>query len=173
MMRRPEPGEHAEYWTRYISLVPETNIVTALESQIADTGRLLAGVDESRAAHRYAPGKWSIKQLIGHVSDWERIFGYRLLSIARGATEPLPGADENVLVENGAFDAWTLRSLSENLALARKSNLLVVRNLPQEAWDRSGVANKTPISVRALAYTMLGHERHHLNVLRERYLTAT
>ena len=173
MMRRPEPSEHVDHYNRYVDLVPETNVVTALESQLAETSRLLSTIDESRAEYRYAPGKWTIKEVLGHVSDGEKIFGYRLLSIARGDKQSLPGWDENEYATHAGFDGWSLRDLAENLALSRKANLLVIRNLPDEAWDRRGIANKNPITVRAVAYVMLGHERHHLRVLRERYLNAT
>lgn len=172
-MARPAVTEHAPYFQRYIDFVPETDIVAALESQILETARVLSSIDEWRAVYRYAPGKWSIKQVVGHVSDGERVFGYRLLAIARGEKQPLPGFDENEFVRNGDFDQWTLRELAQNLALARQGNVVIVRHLPEDAWDRAGIANNNSTTVRALAYTMLGHERHHLKVLSERYLNAT
>jgi len=150
MNRRPAPTEHVEYFKRYLDLVPETNIVSALESQLGETSRLLGTIDESRATHRYAPGKWSIKQVVGHIGDGERIFGYRLLSIARGEKQSLPGWDENDYANTAAFERWSMRDLAENLALSRKANLLLMRNLPEEAWDRMGIANNNPISVKGV-----------------------
>jgi hypothetical protein len=168
-MRRPDPSEHAPYFSRYIDLVPEEDIVPALEKQGAETQQLIGSLDEERAAHRYAPDKWSIKGVIGHMADTERVFSYRLLAIARGDENSLPGMDEQVYAQNANFDAWSLRDLAESLVLVRRSNLLIMRNLSDEDWDRRGVANSNPISTLALAFTMLGHERHHLRVLRERY----
>ena len=169
-MTRPDPSEHAPYFSRYIDLVPEEDVVTALTAQSDETQKLLASLDEERAAHRYAPDKWSIKGVIGHVADGERIFGYRLLAIARGEKTSLPGFDENEYAESAHFDRWSLRDLAESLAASRRANLLIMRNLSDDDWNRRGVANNNATSARALAFTMLGHERHHLKVLRERYL---
>ena len=169
MHRRPDPSEHAPYFSRYIDLVPETDILTALQAQMDSTATVLHGVDEDRARYRYAEGKWTIKQVVGHVGDAERIFAYRALAIARGDKNPLPGFDEDTYVRQGEFDSWKFADLVDSLRIVRQSNILMFRNLAGEAWDRRGVANDSPATVRALAYTMLGHERHHLNVLRERY----
>ena len=169
MQRRPERSEHAPYFSRYIDLVPETDILAALQSQMDTTSSILRSVDEERSTYRYAEGKWTIKQVIGHVGDAERIFAYRALAIARGEKNPLPGFDEDTYVRQGEFDSWTYADLVDALMIVRRSNVLMLRNLTPEAWDRRGVANDSPATVRALAYSMLGHERHHLNVLRERY----
>jgi hypothetical protein len=169
-MRRPDTSEHAPYFSRYIDLVPETDVVTALQTQSDETQQLLATIGEDRAAHRYAPDQWSIKGLAGHVADSERIFGYRLLAIARGDVNSLPSFDEVEYANNAGFDRWSLRDLAESLALARRANVLMARNLSDEDWDRRGIANNNPTSARAVAFTMLGHERHHLKVLHERYL---
>ena len=169
MQRRPQPTEHAPYFSRYIDLVPESDILAALESQMDATAAVLKSVGEERSGYRYADGKWTIKQVIGHVSDAERIFAYRALAIARGEKNPLPGFDEDTYVRQGEFDAWRYTDLVDALLIVRRSNVLMLRNLTPDAWDRRGVANDSPATVRALAYSMLGHERHHLNVLRERY----
>jgi hypothetical protein len=169
MQRRPDPTEHAAYFSRYIDLVPETDILAALESQMDSTAAMLKSVDEERSSYRYADGKWTIKQVIGHVSDAERIFAYRALAIARGEKNPLPGFDEDTYVRQGEFDAWRYADLVDALMIVRRSNVLMFRNLSPDAWDRRGVANESPATVRALAYSMLGHERHHLNVLRDKY----
>jgi uncharacterized damage-inducible protein DinB len=169
-MTRPDPSEHAPYFSRYIDLVPENDVVTALEAQSDETQKLFASLDDERAAYRYAPDKWSIKGVIGHMTDTERVFAYRLLAIARGDETPLPGFDENEYAKHANFDQWSLRDLTESLAATRRANLLLMRNLSDDDWNRRGVANNNATSARALAFTMLGHERHHLKVLRERYL---
>ena len=107
--------------------------------------------------------------MLGHIVDAERIIAYRALAVARGDTQPLPGFDENSYVENASFDSWKLGDLAEEYALVRRSNIVFFQNLPAEAWDRCGTANGHPVSVRGLAYVIVGHERHHLKVLREKY----
>jgi DinB family protein len=171
--RRPDPSEHAPYFSRYIDLVPENDIVAALQSQSAETQKLLGAIDESRAGYRYEPGKWSIRQVIGHIEDSERVFAYRALAFARGEKNPLPGFDEKVWMENSPFDSSTLRQRVESLGAVRRSTLELFRALDEEAWERRGIANDNTISVLALAYTVVGHERHHLRVLRDRYAIAT
>ena len=168
--RHPDPSEHSEYFKRYIDLVPEDDVVTALEKQGEETQRLLSSLDDAKAAHRYAPDKWTVKGVIGHIADTERVFGYRLMSIARGETRHLAGFDENEYARHAHFDSWSLRDLADSLALVRKSNLVMMRNLNDDDWNRRGVANENVISTLAIAFVMLGHERHHLRVLRERYL---
>jgi uncharacterized damage-inducible protein DinB len=169
-MQRPDQSEHAPYFSRYIDLVPEEDVVTALAAQGDETQELLASLDEERAAYRYAPDKWSIKGVIGHVADSERIFAYRLLAVARGDETPLPGFDEKEYAKHANFDQRSLRDLAEELGALRRANFLLMRNLSDDDWNRRGIANDNATSARALAYTMLGHERHHLKVLRERYL---
>lgn len=166
---RPAPTEYSSNFAGYIELVPEDDICDAIEAQSGETQRMLSRLDEERAAYRYAPDKWSIKEVIGHITDSERIIGFRALAFARGETQPLPGFDEKVYVENANFDAWPLGQLAETFALVRRSHIVLFRNFPEEAWDRRGIANELPITVRALVYAVLGHERHHLSVLRERY----
>lgn len=171
--RRPDPSEHVPYFSRYIDLVPETDILGAIERQTMETQRLLSKIDESRAGYRYAPDKWSIRQVVGHIEDSERVFAYRALSIARGEQQPLPGFDEKAWMLTAPFDSSTLRQRTESFGFVRRSTIELFRSLDDEAWERSGVANNNPISVRALAYIVAGHERHHLGVLRERYAIAT
>jgi uncharacterized damage-inducible protein DinB len=170
-MTRPAESEYAPYFKRYIDLVPETDIVAALEKQGEETQQLIASLNEERAGYRYAPDKWSIKGVLGHVVDSEKIFGYRLLAIARGEKNSLPGFDENEYANNANFDNWSLRDLAESLAVVRRGNLLTIRNLSDADFKRRGVANNNETTALAIAYTLLGHERHHLNVLRDRYLS--
>ncbi len=168
-MTRPDASDYAPAHASYVTLVDEEDVLEAMEKQSSQTQKLLATLDESRAGFRYGEGKWSIKEVIGHIADAERIIGYRALAIARGDTQPLPGFDENDYVRNAAFDSWRLGDLAEEYALVRRANIVFFRNLQDEAWDRRGTANGQPVSVRGLAYVIVGHERHHLNVLRERY----
>jgi hypothetical protein len=171
MLRRPESSEYAPYYGRYIDLVPEEDICAALTTEGESTQELLASIGEERSTVRYAPDKWSIRQLVGHVIDSERIFGYRALCIARGEKQPLPGFDQEQYAQGAAFDGLPLRRLAEELALVRRAGVLMLRGLPEPAWHRDGVASDVRVTVRALAYIILGHERHHLRVLRERYLS--
>lgn len=166
---RPQANEHAPYFSRYIDLVPEEDLLGTFEEQTRATAALLAGVGEDKAAFRYAPEKWSIKQVIGHITDAERVFAYRLLSIARGEQQSLPGFDENDYMVHAGFDDRPFAELVDGLASTRQATMLLVRGLPADAWTRMGVANSNPTSARAVAYTLVGHERHHLRVLRERY----
>lgn len=167
---RPAATEYAQSYAGYVALVPEDEILGTIEQQSAVTQRLLASLDESKAAYRYAESKWSVKELLGHVIDSERIFAYRALAIARGETQPLPGFDENDYVRHADFDSWRLGDLSEHYALVRRATIVLFRNFPEKAWERRGTASGYSITVRALAWIIVGHERHHVKVLRERYL---
>lgn len=167
---KPAPSDYASFYADYVARVPEDDVLSAIEQQSSETQRLISSLDEVRASHRYADGKWSIKEVIGHFTDAERVFGYRALAIARGDTAPLPGFDENEYVRNANFDNWRIGDLAEAYALARRSTIVFFRNLSEEAWERRGNANGKDVTVRALAYIVVGHERHHLQVLRERYL---
>ncbi|HEX7191173.1 MAG TPA: DinB family protein [Thermoanaerobaculia bacterium] len=172
MSSRPQSDEYPEFFGAYINSVPDGDIASILESQGRATQKLLSSIDEERAAHRYAPGKWSIKQLVGHVTDAERVFAYRLVAIARGEKQSLPGFEENDYVDNANFDERSLAELAEGLAATRSATLALARTLSDEAWDRRGVANGNAISARAIAWGIAGHERHHLGILRERYGVA-
>lgn len=169
MSSRPQPDEYAGFFSRYIDGVPDGDIVTMLESQGNATQKLLASIGEEKAGYRYEPGKWSIKQVVGHMTDAEQIFTYRLLAIARGEKQSLPGFEEDEYVAAANFDARSLADLAEGLRVTRNATVTLMRSLDEEAWTRRGVANDNPLSARAIAWVTAGHERHHLNVLRERY----
>ncbi|MEO8033212.1 MAG: DinB family protein [Acidobacteriota bacterium] len=169
-MRRPETTEYHPALANYISLVPESDIIATLSSQLAVTKALLASVDAGREGHRYAPGKWSIREVVGHMADGERVFGYRAFVIARGETQPLHSFDEGSYVAASDYDRWPFADLVDAFATQRHANLLVLRSLAEDAWDRQGIANGVSVTPRAIAYALVGHERHHGNVLRERYL---
>lgn len=168
-MTRPNSTEYAPAFAGYIALVEEDDILSAMEQQSSQMQKFLASLDETKAAHRYAEDKWSVKQVIGHIADCERIMGYRALAVARGEQQSLPGFDENTYVANASFDDWKLGDLSEHYALVRRTNIVFFKNLRRDAWNRRGTANNAEVSVNALAYVIVGHERHHLQVLRERY----
>jgi hypothetical protein len=167
---RPADTDYASPYAGYVARVPEDDILSAIEQQSSETQKLLASIDDSRAAFCYAASKWSVKEVVGHFVDTERIMGYRALAIARGETQSLPGFDEKEYVRNAQFDTWRIGDLSEEYALVRRTNIVFFRNLANEAWDRRGIASGHPVTVRALAYIIVGHERHHLAVLKERYL---
>ena len=167
---RPEPSEYAAFYETYISKVPKGDLLKLLEDQHRDTQQLLAGVSEAKALHRYAPGKWSIKEVVGHLMDSERVFGYRALRFARADAKPLQGFDEQAWIPAGKFDARSLKDLAAELDAVRQATLAMFRGLDAEALARKGTANDKEITVRALAYIIAGHERHHVAILRERYL---
>lgn len=166
---RPAADEHAPYYSRYIELVPEGDVTETLERQLADDLRRLAPLTPEQAHHRYAPGKWSVLQVIGHVADSERVFAYRALSFARGDASELPGFEEGAWADAAGADALALSTVLEDLASVRRATLSLLHGLTPAAWARRGIANRATTSVRALAWTIAGHERHHLAVLRERY----
>lgn len=170
VLSRPEATEYAAFYAPYLARVPEADALPALEGQLAELIPLLESISEARAGHRYAPEKWSIRQLVGHLSDAERVFAYRILRFSRGDETPLPGFDENHFVAQGAYDARTLQDLTAEFRHLREANLRLIRGLEPEMLTRIGSANDAPISVRALAYIMVGHVRHHLGILKERYL---
>jgi hypothetical protein len=165
---RPEPKEYAEDLERYISLVPEGDILTVLDAQLDDTLSLLRDVTEDEGNTRHPPYTWSVKEVVGHMIDSERIFGARAFRFARGDAAPLPSFEENAYVREGHFDARLVRDLAEEFEMVRRSNLCLFRQLSGEAWLRSGVANDKSISVRALAYVIAGHMRHHIAILWKR-----
>ncbi len=167
---KPEANEYASYYEKYVSLVPDADVVETLRRQLEDTLALLGGITEERAAHRYEPGKWSVKQLVGHIVDAERIFAYRALAIARGEQQSLPGMDQDEYMAGVDFDARTLADLADELAHVRRANVLMFRALSADAWARRGTASDNEVTVRALAHIIAGHEKHHVNILRERYL---
>ena len=168
-MAKPDPSEYSPSYAGYVANVTEDDVVDAMEKQAAETAALLARVDEEKGTYRYAPEKWSVKQVVGHLTDGEHVFAYRALAIARGDKASLPGFDENEYMQNSNFDERSMRSIAEAYAAARASTLALFRGFSDEAWQRVGTANNNAVSVRALAHIVLGHERHHLKVLRERY----
>jgi len=167
---RPAAHEAAPYYSRYINLVSSENIVNVLETQLQETLEFLSGISEEKSRHRYAPGKWSIRQLFNHVNDTERIFLFRALWFARGFQAPLPGFDQDVCVEASGADDVSWVNHIEEFRSVRLATLALFNNLPEEAWSHKGSASDSPFTVRALAYIIAGHVQHHTAVLKERYL---
>jgi hypothetical protein len=171
-MERPTEAEFAPFYARYVALVPEADILAVLEQQSEEIRRLAASVPKARETFRYAEGKWSIREVLGHLVDGERVFGYRAFCISRGEAAALPSFDENRYVAAAGCDATPLAELADELALVRRSNLVVLRRLGPAEWARLGTASGKPVSVRALAWVMAGHPRHHVEILRDRYGVA-
>lgn len=166
---RPEPDEIPSHYVGYIKRVPELDPVVVCAEQIEVTTERLRGLSDSDAMYRYEPGKWSIKEVVGHLADTERIMAYRALCIARGDTTPLPSFDEKAYVPVAKFDNRPLADLVSDLRAARAATLALLRTFDAEAWRRRGTASGKAVSVRALGFMIPGHERHHVEILRTRY----
>jgi hypothetical protein len=169
---RPQSTEYGPSYANYIALAPDEDVLTALDKQLDDTLTLFRGVPEATGNMRHPPYTWSVKQVVGHLTDAERVFGHRAFRFARNDPTPLPSFDENVYVDNAPFDACPLKDLVAEFEWVRRANLSMFRHLPADAWLRWGVASDNKVTVRALAFILLGHARHHLGILRKR-LTST
>ena len=167
---RPATDEYAPEYGRYVDLAPDGDGLEILEKGRRETHQLLGGLSDTQGAHRYAPGKWSIKGVVGHVTDAERVFAFRALWFARGDASPLPGWEQDDWFGASGFDALTLKNLLAGYDAQRDATLTLFRSLPADAWSRRGTASGNPVTVRALAWIAAGHERHHLKILKERYL---
>ncbi|MED3539509.1 DinB family protein [Bacillus toyonensis] len=164
MQKRPDANEYNPYYSTYINLIPNGDIIRILEQQMKETNLLLKDIPDSEGHFRYAPNKWSIKEVIGHIVDTERIMAYRLLSVARGETAELPGYNDDMYVLRAAQD------LLENLTVVRQSTVHLLKSLDKEAWLQRGIANNSEVTVLALANIIAGHELHHRQIIKERYL---
>ena len=171
MLGRPEPTEAAPSFYAYINRVEGDDVVSVLENQLEETLALLSGISEEQSQHRYEPGKWSIRQLLNHVNDGERIFLFRALWFARGFPNALPGYDQDTGVDAGGADEVSWAAHVEEFRAIRLATLAFLRNLPAEAWLRIGIANDSPATVRALVFILAGHVAHHTEILRDRYLS--
>lgn len=166
---RPEQGDYNPYFDNYIALVKGENILPVLENNLRTTEAFLKSIPEENGDYSYAEGKWSVKQVIIHISDTERVFAYRALTIARGDKTPLPGYDENIWANNCAAEKRTLTDVAAEFLSVRQSTIDLVKSFDDEQLSRKGTTNNNPASVIALLYVIAGHELHHLNVLKERY----
>jgi uncharacterized damage-inducible protein DinB len=167
---RPAEGEFLPYYERYIALVPEGDVLDTLDTQMAETQALLRALPASSSTYRYAPGKWSVNEVIGHLIDSERIFAARALRFARNDATPLPGFEQDDYVRNSKFDAYPVAELASEFETVRRATVFLFKHLEEPAWMRRGIANNAEVSVRALAYIIAGHELHHREILRSRYL---
>jgi hypothetical protein len=169
-MNRPAETEYAAYYQGYVGQVNESDIMAVLRSEIDDLDVLLGRVPADKETYAYAEGKWTIREIVGHLIDGERVFGYRALCIARGEQQNLPGFEQDDYMRTAPYNHVDLEDLLSELRLVRLSNIAMFRTLDEEAWSRVGTANNNQVTVRALAFIMAGHLRHHMKVLQERYL---
>jgi hypothetical protein len=169
---RPDATEYAPFYAHYIAGVPDGDVVTLLRDEGRELTKTLAAIPESRGGFRYADGKWSVREVVGHLIDAERIFAYRAMRLARADATPLPAFDENAYVPTAGSDARTIADLVDELRALRESTFRLFASFPEEAWTRRGVVSGKEVSVRALVYITAGHARHHLKILRERYDVA-
>lgn len=170
MLGRPQPNEAASYYSIYINRVGSDDILDVLATQLEETRAFLSEIPEEHSLHRYAPGKWSMRELLGHVNDTERVFTFRALWFARGFQDPLPSYDQEIAVAAAESDKVSWARHVDEFRAIRSATLAFYRNLPSEAWLRGGIASDNPVTVRALAYIVAGHLSHHLTILRDRYL---
>lgn len=165
----PAADEYASFYADYVAHAEGQDLPAAYGTQLAELQARLGGLDPARWRHRYAEGKWSVQELVGHLCDAERVFAYRLLRIGRGDATPLPGFEENAFVAAARSDDRTLPDLLEEFAALRRATILLAAHLPGEGWTNRGTASGKEVSARALAAILYGHVAHHLNVLRDRY----
>ncbi|HVO62207.1 MAG TPA: DinB family protein [Terriglobales bacterium] len=168
-MSAPQSSEYALYYGKYVALVPEGDIVSILSAQLDRMDTMLFSLADDDATTPYAPGKWTVKQVLGHITDAERVFTYRALRIARGDKTPLPGFEQDDYVANADFNSLSLTELLQEYSAVRRATIMLFRHLPAEAWTRRGTASNNEVTVRALAYITAGHDEHHYRILWERY----
>jgi hypothetical protein len=169
-MDRPEPNEYAPYYERYISLVPAGDIAATFAAQPDEIRSLITSLPEEKGSYAYADGKWTIKELLSHVIDGERIFSYRALRISRGDTTPIEGFEQDDYIATSNANNRTFADLLDEFTLERQANLRLINNISDEASRSIGTASDNPVSSRAIVYIMAGHVRHHIDILKERYL---
>ena len=169
-MTKPEKAEYDAYYENYVSLVGGGGLLPTLAGQPAALNEIFGQMPDERGSYAYAEGKWTIKELLGHINDGERMFAYRVLRISRGDATPIEGFEQDGYIENARSNSRSIADLIEEFRLLRAANMLMLNNLTEQDWLRMGTASGLPVSVRALAYIMAGHVTHHVNILRERYL---
>ncbi len=169
-LQRPNETEYSDYSAGYVALVPENDVLKVMREQIEIISEIVSSIPAEQELFRYAPEKWSIREMIGHLNDGERVFGFRAFTFARGDAAALPGFEENDYVRQANSAQVPLPDLLAEFIALRQSNVMMLKQLKEENWERVGVANENPVSVRAIVWIMAGHVRHHLNILNERYL---
>lgn len=167
---RPQESEFAPHAKAYVEHVPAGDVIDVLAEQVRETVALVRLLGEGGSLRRYAPGKWTVRETVGHISDTERILSYRILRIGRGDATPLPGFEQDDYVAQAASNGRSLEDLLQELQAVRQSTLALVRSIPMQAWDRVGTASGFPVTARGLLFTLAGHELHHFQILRDRYL---
>lgn len=165
---RPDGNEYAPFYANYVALATEEDVLVGLKNQLDEALKLLRGLPETVANTRHAPYTWSVKQVIGHITDAERVFSYRAMRFARNDPTPLPSFDENLYVTNANFDANQFNDVLDEFEYLRRADISLFRQLAPEARERVGIASNHPVTVRALAYVIVGHTRHHMNILHKR-----
>jgi uncharacterized damage-inducible protein DinB len=171
-MNRPEKNEYDPYYETYISLVGNGDIVDTLERQAAEMEEIFSAIPEEKGPYAYAAGKWTIKELLGHMIDGERIFMYRVFRISRADKTPIEGFEQDGYIENAHANSRAFADLLAEFAALRRANVIAYRNFTDHDWLRTGTANELEITPRAMAYIMAGHIMHHLNILRTHYLAG-
>lgn len=169
-MKRPQESEHPAYYKHYIGLVQGDNILKQLENQVLDVQALISGIPEEKESFAYAPGKWTIKEVLGHIIDTERILAYRALRFARKDSTELQGFDENAYVANSDYNKRTIYDIAHEFGIVRESNIVLFKHFNEEALNQIGTANNNNASVRAILFMIAGHATHHLNVVKTKYL---
>ncbi|MGZ4156737.1 MAG: DinB family protein [Bacteroidia bacterium] len=169
-MKRPKPNEYPSFYQSYVDNVKSNNIIKELTDQVLNIQAIISEIPEEKENYRYAEGKWTIKEIIGHIIDTERVLGYRAMRFARTDKTPLPGYDENFFVANANFQKQSLYSLGHEFAIVREANLALFKVWDEEALSQMGVANNLDVSVRAILFMIAGHATHHINVIKTKYL---
>lgn len=167
---RPNPGDYHSYYETYITKVEGNDILKILNEQNKKTQEILNSFPANKGNYRYADGKWTVKEVVGHLMDTERVFAYRALCIARGEKKSLPGFDQDDYVREGNFNARELYDLIYDFRLLRESNLLMFRSFSEDMLNRRGTANESSVTARAILWIIAGHEKHHIQILQQRYL---
>ena len=170
-VRKPSPGELNSYYQTYLKYVEEDDLLDALIIQKETTQKFLASISEIKASSTYAEGKWLLKEVVGHLCDTERILSYRALRISRSDKTPLPGFDENEYTPNANYNTRTLENIADEFKSIRESSVTLFKNMSEEMYDRRGISNNTEVGVRDILFFIIAHERHHLHVIQERYLS--
>jgi len=172
MVQRPNENEFPAYYLPYVKSVPEGDLLQVLKEHLEETINFFEDISEADSHFRYAENKWSIKEVLGHMADTERVMSYRLLRIGRGDETPLAGFNENVYVKGAHTDRLPLKSILEDFTATRNATLTLIQNMPEEAWSKKGIANNTEVTANAVAYIIAGHAIHHSKIIKEKYLTA-
>ncbi|MBO0959733.1 DinB family protein [Neobacillus sp. MM2021_6] len=171
MLQRPVDNEYPKYYVPYVKLVSDGDLLSILKENLAEMVALFEGLSEEDGHFRYATDKWSIKEVLGHMTDTERIMSYRLLRVGRGDQTPLAGFDENDYINGSQFDLLSNKEILEDFKAVRHATITLIQTMADDGWNRKGIANGTEITTRAIAYIIVGHAIHHGKIIKERYLT--